>query len=73
VDIDHGRGVVTRYAHLAKGSLVVKRGQTVERWEKMAEVGMTGLVTSPSLHYEVIVGGRAQDPDKYVMPDVLRF
>lgn len=73
VDIDHGHGTVTRYAHLAKGSVVVRRGQTVARWEKIAEVGMTGLVTSPSTHYEVIVNGRAQDPDDYVLSDVLRF
>ncbi|NIP81906.1 MAG: peptidoglycan DD-metalloendopeptidase family protein, partial [Gemmatimonadetes bacterium] len=73
VDIDHGHGVVTRYAHLAQGSVVVRRGQTVERWEKIAEVGTTGLVTSPSIHYEVLVNGRARDPDEYVLSDVLRF
>ena len=73
VDIDHGRGVVTRYAHLAKGSLVVKRGDVVERWEKLAEVGSTGLVTSPSLHYEVMVNGRAQNPEDFVVEDVLQF
>ena len=73
VDIDHGNGTVTRYAHLAKGSVVVERGQVVERWEKIAEVGSTGLVTSPSTHYEVIVNGRAVDPDKFVLSDVLRF
>ena len=73
VDIDHGEGVITRYAHLAKGSLVVRRGQTVERWQKLAEVGSTGLVTSPSIHYEVLVNGRATDPDEFVLSDVLRF
>jgi murein DD-endopeptidase MepM/ murein hydrolase activator NlpD len=73
VDIDHGDGVVTRYAHLAKGSVVVKRGQVVERWQKIAEVGTTGLVTSPSIHYEVVVNGRARDPDEFVLSDVLRF
>ena len=73
VDIDHGRGVVTRYAHLAKNSVVVHRGETVERWQKIAEVGSTGLVTSPSVHYEVVVNGRAQDPDHFVLADVLQF
>ncbi|MGK7313339.1 MAG: M23 family metallopeptidase [Candidatus Longimicrobiales bacterium M2_2A_002] len=73
VDIDHGEGVITRYAHLAKESLVVRRGQTVERWQKLAEVGSTGLVTSPSIHYEVLVNGRATDPDEFVLSDVLRF
>ena len=73
VDIDHGRGVVTRYAHLARGSVAVQRGQTVERWQKIAEVGSTGLVTSPSVHYEVLVNGRAQNPDTFVLSDVLQF
>lgn len=73
VDIDHGHGVVTRYAHLAKGSVVVRVGQNVDRWSKIAEVGATGLVTAPSVHYEVLVNGRAQDPDEYVLADVLRF
>ena len=73
VDIDHGQGVITRYAHLARGSIVIRRGQTVERWQKIAEVGSTGLVTSPSIHYEVIVNGRARDPDEFVLSDVLRF
>ncbi len=73
VDIDHGNGTVTRYAHLARGSVVVRRGQQVERWEKIAEVGMTGLVTAPSIHYEVVVNGRARDPEGFVLSDVLRF
>ncbi len=73
VDIDHGHGVITRYAHLARGSVVARVGQQVDRWEKIAEVGKTGLVTAPSVHYEVIVNGRARDPDKYVLADVLQF
>lgn len=73
VDIDHGRGVVTRYAHLGKGSIVVKPGDRVERWQKIGEVGSTGLVTSPSLHYEVLVNGRAQNPEDFVVEDVLQF
>ncbi len=73
VDIDHGNGVVTRYAHLERGSIRVRRGQTVDRWDKIAEVGTTGLTTSPHVHYEVIVGGRARNPEHYVIGDVLRF
>ena len=73
IDVDHGRGIVTRYAHLARGSLTVKPGQQVERWQKIGEVGTTGLVTSPSIHYEVIVDGRPRNPDKFVLADVLQF
>lgn len=73
VEIEHGRGVVTRYAHLAQGSVVVRRGEVVERWQKIAEVGASGLVTSPSLHYEVLVNGQARNPENFVVSDVLRF
>jgi murein DD-endopeptidase MepM/ murein hydrolase activator NlpD len=73
VDIDHGNGVVTRYAHLARNSVRVRPGQTVERWTKIGEVGATGLVTGPSVHYEVIVDGRPRNPDQFVLGDVLRF
>ena len=73
VDIDHGQGVITRYAHLARESIVVRRGQTVDRWQKIGEVGSTGLVTNPSIHYEVVVNGRAVDPNEFVLSDVLRF
>ncbi len=73
VDIDHGDGVVTRYAHLGRGSVRVRVGQTVERWEKIGEVGTTGLVSGPSVHYEVLVAGRPRNPDHFVVGDVLRF
>lgn len=73
VDIDHGNGVVSRYAHLARGSLRVRAGQAVNRWDKIGEVGTTGMVTGPSVHYEVIVGGRPRNPDQYVVGDILRF
>ncbi len=73
VEIDHGNGMSTRYAHLAKGSVLVEPGQLVERWQKLAEVGSTGMVTAPSTHYEVLVRGRPVDPDKFVIGDVLRF
>jgi murein DD-endopeptidase MepM/ murein hydrolase activator NlpD len=73
VDIDHGNGVMTRYAHLARNSIRVRTGQTVERWDHIAEVGATGLVTGPSVHYEVVVDGRPRNPEQYVLSDVLRF
>jgi murein DD-endopeptidase MepM/ murein hydrolase activator NlpD len=73
VDIDHGNGVLTRYAHLARASVRVRQGQSVQRWDKIAEVGATGLVTAPSVHYEVIVDGRPRNPDQFVLNDVLQF
>ena len=55
------------------GVRFVRRGETIDRWQKIGEVGATGLVTSPSLHYEVLVNGRAQNPENFVVSDVLQF
>jgi murein DD-endopeptidase MepM/ murein hydrolase activator NlpD len=73
VDIDHGNGVVTRYAHMARGSIRVRVGQTVERWDQIGEVGATGLVSAPHVHYEVLVDGRPRNPDQFVVADIVRF
>ncbi len=67
VTIDHGYGLVTRYAHLQKA--LVQQGQRVKRGEEIALVGNTGVTTAPHLHYEVIVGGKQQDPLKFVFPE----
>jgi murein DD-endopeptidase MepM/ murein hydrolase activator NlpD len=73
VDIDHGDGVVTRYAHLARGSVAVRPGQRVNRWDKIGEVGTTGLVSGPSVHYEVLVNGRPRNPEQFVVGEAMRF
>lgn len=67
VTIDHGYGVVTKFAHASK--LVVRAGQRVSRGQRIALVGNTGLATGPHLHYEVHVNGRPVDPLRYVLPD----
>jgi murein DD-endopeptidase MepM/ murein hydrolase activator NlpD len=64
VDIDHGAGVVTRYAHASK--LLVKEGDIVKQGQKIAEVGSTGRSTGAHLHFEVRVGEVAQDPLKFL-------
>jgi murein DD-endopeptidase MepM/ murein hydrolase activator NlpD len=69
VEIDHGYGYVTRYGHASK--LLVRRGQKVTRGEVIANVGSTGISTSPHLHYEVRVGGVAVNPLNYVIGSVL--
>jgi murein DD-endopeptidase MepM/ murein hydrolase activator NlpD len=67
--IDHGYGLVTRYAHCSK--ILVARGTRVKRGQTIALVGNTGLATGPHLHYEVWANGRAVDPKKYVLPQAI--
>jgi murein DD-endopeptidase MepM/ murein hydrolase activator NlpD len=64
VDIDHGNGFVTRYAHTSK--IEVRVGQKVRSGEEIAKVGSTGRSTGPHLHFEVRVGHRAVDPAGYL-------
>ena len=64
IEVDHGNEVLTRYAHLSRA--FVKKGDLIKRGQKMAEVGNTGRSTGPHLHFEVLVRGVAQDPQKFL-------
>ncbi len=64
VEIGHGNGLSTRYAHLSR--IAVKSGQSVKRGTVVGWVGSTGRSTGPHLHYEIRRGGLAVDPAAYV-------
>jgi hypothetical protein len=64
VEIDHGNDLVTRYAHASR--VFVKKGDLIKRGQKIAEVGTTGRSTGPHLHFEVMVQGVYQDPQKFL-------
>ena len=66
LEIDHGGGIVTKYAHCSR--IVVRVGQRVKRGQVIANVGNTGLSTGPHLHYEIHVNGKVVDPLTYVLP-----
>lgn len=64
VELDHGRGLVTRYAHTSKA--LVKVGDLVKRGQQIALVGTSGRSTGPHLHFEVLVEGVPQDPSRFL-------
>ena len=66
LEIDHGNGIVTKYAHCSR--IVVRMGERVKRGQVIANVGNTGLSTGPHLHYEIHVNGKVVDPLTYVLP-----
>ena len=68
IDINHGFGYVTRYAHLSK--IDVKVGRKVVRGETIGKVGSTGKSTGPHLHYEVHLKGQIMNPVNYYFMDL---
>ena len=64
VDVDHGDGLTTRYAHLSR--MDVKAGSLVKRGEALGAVGTTGRSTGPHLHFEVRILGVAQNPAQFL-------
>lgn len=65
IEIDHGRGIITRYAHCQK--ILKKLGAKVKRGETIALMGSTGRSTGSHLHYEVRLNGIPLDPAKFIL------
>lgn len=71
VEITHGGGLATRYAHASR--LAVRVGQRVSKGQKIAEVGNTGRSTGAHLHYEIRLNSVALDPKKYLSSPILHY
>ncbi len=68
IEIDHGYGFVTKYAHMSKFN--VKKGQKVKRGDCIGYVGSTGSSTGPHVHYEIIKDGKKINPAPYLFMDI---
>lgn len=66
VIVDHGGGLSTWYAHMSTGSIVVEKGETVKRGQKLGGVGSTGNSTGNHLHFEVRKNDVAVEPGPYL-------
>jgi murein DD-endopeptidase MepM/ murein hydrolase activator NlpD len=64
VEIDHGQGLVTRYAHLSR--LMVRPGDRVHYGQTIGLMGTSGRSTGVHVHYEVLVDGKPRDPMKFI-------
>ncbi len=64
VEIDHGMGIRTRYAHLHR--ILVNGGQQVDLRDKVGEMGSTGRSSGTHVHYEVLVNGQPRDPVRFM-------
>jgi murein DD-endopeptidase MepM/ murein hydrolase activator NlpD len=67
VSIDHGYGVLTRYAH--NSQIFVQVGQKISKYDVISATGSTGRSTGPHLHYEVRVNGIPVDPANYILDE----
>ena len=71
VEIDHGDGLATRYAHLSSISVAVH--QRIAAGDVVGRVGSTGRATGPHLHYETRINGEAVDPSRFLKAGSVLF
>ena len=65
IEVNHGNGIVTRYAHTK--NILVKEKERVQKGMIIGTVGMTGRTTGPHLHYEIIINGTRVDPANFMV------
>ena len=68
IEVDHGQGYVTRYAHL--GEIKVRQGQRVSKGQTLALIGISGGSIAPHLHYEVMKDGHHMDPMRVLVEGI---
>ena len=64
VEVDHGNGLSSRYAHLSR--IEVREGDLVGVGQRVGRIGSTGRSTGPHLHYETRINGEAVDPMRFL-------
>jgi len=64
LEIDHGNGIATVYGHLHR--YIVSVGQRVAEHEQIGLLGSSGRSSGPHVHYEILVNGEPQDPEKFI-------
>ena len=64
VEIDHGNGLASRYAHLS--AVAVRAGEKVKAGDLIGRIGSTGRSTGPHLHYEIRLQGDVTDPQRFL-------
>ena len=67
VFVDHGGGMISTYSHMSK--VVVLKGQSLEKGDLIGEVGQSGRVTGPHLHWQIILSGIPVDPELFLEPN----
>lgn len=70
IEIDHGHGYMTRYAHLSAIGDGIRVGRRIERGQRIGYTGRSGVVSGPHLHYEIHRNGRPVDPLIYLFADL---
>lgn len=62
--LNHGDGIKTRYAHASR--ITVNKGESINKGQKIAEIGNSGKSTGPHLHFEIIIDGKPRNPLNYL-------